>query len=155
MQEKMSLSSVLINLKPVKFDVTLSSEEWSIICSLQNEKQADVVLKNSGINKDLFLEYIKNMINIGIIKLEKKQSDVVKKNIPDVFWQELEQDLSKYIGPIAGTVIDDELENINTSKSNTSIDDLYILIDSLSQEINNQTDKVNFQKKMIQLIKTF
>jgi hypothetical protein len=66
----------------------------------------------------------------------------------------MEKELSRYIGPIATAVIDDELAAMEKTRENVTKDNLYSLVEKTATEIDSQSNRVNFQNTMLEMIKS-
>ncbi|MBF0203053.1 MAG: hypothetical protein HQK67_01805 [Desulfamplus sp.] len=70
-----------------------------------------------------------------------------------IFWEQLENELSRAIGPIASIVIDDAISEFNIPKDKFPGKFLYSLIEKVAAEIQSHAEKTQFQKAMLEVIK--
>ena len=101
-------------------------------------------------------------LNVVLKKLQAKKAIKIIQgpSLPLVeisvsFWERLEKELSRCIGPIAPLVLDDKIEEFNKSRDNFPFDMMYSLIEKLATEIKASESKQQFQKIMIGLIKQY
>ncbi|NCC24482.1 MAG: hypothetical protein EOM25_04655 [Deltaproteobacteria bacterium] len=156
MQEKIGLSSVRVRLMPTQKDVQLTSAEWNIVVASQNASSAEQVVLKLKMDPAAFVAASKKIGSMGLLKFEKiePQASVSQDNpVPEEFWNSLEAELSRHIGPIASAVIDDELDALKITPQTAGKNHLFILVENLSREIGSSTSKVDFQKKMTQFIR--
>ena len=69
------------------------------------------------------------------------------------FFEELEQVLVQYIGPVAPYILEDNLTELGEVRENFDAEKIPILIEALSQEITDDKKRVEFQKDMLNRIK--
>jgi len=69
------------------------------------------------------------------------------------FFIKVESVLVNYIGPVAPYVINDGLLELNEEKDKFLKENVPLLIESLSQEIIDDTKRVKFQQEMLKVIK--
>ena len=69
------------------------------------------------------------------------------------FFEQLEQVLIQYIGPVAPYIIEDSLTDLGETKENFDKEKIPVLIEALSQEITDDKKRVDFQKDMLGRIK--
>jgi hypothetical protein len=74
--------------------------------------------------------------------------------VTDKFFDELEQVLVQYIGPVAPYIIEDILTDLGEDKHNFEDDKIPLLIEALSREITDDKKRVAFQRDMLERIKT-
>ena len=72
----------------------------------------------------------------------------------DKFFDELEQVLVQYIGPVAPYIIEDVLTDLGEDKENFEHEKVPLLIETLSREITDDKKRVDFQKDMLERIRT-
>ncbi|MBF0303234.1 MAG: hypothetical protein HQK73_09350, partial [Desulfamplus sp.] len=85
--------------------------------------------------------------------LEAATASVVIPETPVIFWERLENELSKAIGPIASIVIDDAVTEFNIQRENFPAKFLYSLVEKVAAEIHSHAEKTQFQKAMLEVIK--
>ena len=69
------------------------------------------------------------------------------------FFQQLEQVLAKSIGPVASYIIEDVLLDLNQSREQFLKDNIPLLTESISMEIEDENKRVQFQEEMLEIIK--
>ena len=69
------------------------------------------------------------------------------------FFTKLESILVNYIGPVAPYVINDVLMELSEEQDKLLKENVPLLIESLSQEILDDTKRVKFQREMLEVIK--
>ena len=69
------------------------------------------------------------------------------------FFTKLESVLVNYIGPVAPYVINDVLMELSEEQDKLLKENVPLLIESLSQEILDDTKRVKFQQEMLEVIK--
>jgi leucyl-tRNA synthetase len=74
--------------------------------------------------------------------------------VTDKFFDELEQVLVQYIGPVAPYIIEEILTDLGEDKYNFEDEKIPLLIEALSREITDDKKRVEFQKDMLERIRT-
>ena len=143
-----------IELLPVKESITLTPTEWHVIAMFYKYPDLDELKTNFNVNADQLyavLEKLQAKKAIKIIQIQSQPSV----EIPAFFWERLEKELSKSIGPIASLILDDKIEEFNKSRDNFPHKMLYSLVEKLATEITSPDGKQQFQKTMLELIKQY
>jgi len=159
----------IIELIPSEEDsITLSSSEWSIIVVLNKYPDFNKLIAELKKNYNMTAEEIKALL----ISLQKRkilklfQTEVMDESpatlrenssatpgIPLIFWEKLENELSRAIGPIASIVIDDAVSEFNIPREKFPGKFLYSLVEKVAAEIHSYAEKTQFQKAMLEVIK--
>ncbi|MBF0573493.1 MAG: hypothetical protein HQK69_07010 [Desulfamplus sp.] len=149
--------------------VTLSSSEWAIIVMLTKYPDFNRLIAELKKNHNMTIEEIKallgNLQKRKILKLfqtevsedsaiiSPTQNAVSIPETPSIFWERLENELSRAIGPIASIVIDDSISEFNMPREKFPTKFLYSLVEKVAAEINSNAEKTQFQKAMLEVIK--
>lgn len=159
----------IIELIPAEGDnITLSSSEWSIIVMLNKYPDFNKLIAELKKTYNMTVEEIKALLvslqKRKILKLFQTEvteevADVVPEvasvvsGTPLIFWEKLENELSRAIGPIASIVIDDAVSEFNISREQFPGKFLYSLVEKVAAEIHSYAEKSQFQKAMLEVIK--
>lgn len=158
----------VIELIPTDGDsVTLSFSEWSIIVTLNKYPDFNKLIAELKKNYNMTSEDIKSLLvslqKKKILKLFQTEATEVSSvasetplatpQTPVVFWEKLETELSRAIGPIASIVIDDAVSEFNIQRENFPGKFLYSLVEKVAAEIHSYSEKAQFQKAMLEVIK--
>ncbi|MBF0234141.1 MAG: hypothetical protein HQK62_04980 [Desulfamplus sp.] len=162
----------IIELIPTSGDsVTLSSSEWSIIVMLNKYPDFNKLIAELKKNYNMTIDDIKaSLVNLQkrkILKLfqtevseessetghESTEKLSVTPETPALFWEKLENELSRAIGPIAAIVIDDAVSEFHITREKFPGKFLYSLVEKVAAEIHAHAEKTQFQKAMLEVIK--
>ncbi len=148
------MTKLSIELLPVKESITLTPSEWSVVAMFYKYPDLDELKARFNINADKLNVILKALKAKKAIKIIQSQSQSIVET-PSSFWERLEKELSKCIGPIAPLVLDDKIEELNRSRDNFPLEMLYSLVEKVATEINTPVGKQQFQKTMLGLIKQY
>ncbi len=147
----------VVILIPKDTAVSLRGKEWTIVALSQGFPTLHDLSKKVDMSLNEFTEALKLLKQKGIIKIGDRKSlepDSDQAPISPRFWNTLRTEFSTIIGPIASTIIDEELEYLRERHTNVTKKDLPDLIEKLSLEIDNRFQRIKFQKTMIEVLKT-
>ena len=149
--------------------VTLSSSEWVIIVMLTKYPDFNRLIAELKKNNNMTMEEIKGLlgnlqkrkvlklfqteVSEDIAAIPSPQTAVAMPETPSIFWERLENELSRAIGPIASIVIDDSVSEFNMAREKFPTKFLYSLVEKVAAEINSSVEKTQFQKAMLEVIK--
>ena len=149
-------NSVIIKINPNNppTESSLSSAEWQVITQVDGKKTLQNIIDSIAFENDQSLELFYNLYKKKIIEIvEEHQTS--EKIADQIFFKKLEEVLVKIIGPVAVYVINDVLWELNETREKFLIENIPLLIESISGEILDDKKRVNFQKEMLDLIKEY
>jgi len=149
-------NSVKIKINPNNppTESSLSSSEWQVITQVNGKKTLQNIIDDQKFDDDQSLEIFYKLY-------EKKLIEIVVENqnqsefADEKFFSKIEEVLVKIIGPVAVYVINDVLWELNETREKFLLDNIPLLIESISREILDDKKRVGFQKEMLDLIKEY
>lgn len=144
-----------IELLPAKESVSLNASEWNVIAMFHRYPDLSTIAQKFNIDEkqlEIVIDRLQAKKIVRIIEIKQEETSV---EIPSFFWEQLEKELSRSIGPIASLVIDDKLQEVNRKKANFPHKMLYSLVEKIAMEIGIESERNQFQKKMLELIKQY
>ena len=153
-----------ITLVPAERPVSLAPKEWMVIALTHRGLNLSQIVQMANIELGELIPIMKRLKNEGLIELikvgkaeeavEKKEKEKEKgKIVPPLFWKALRTELAAIIGPIAEAVIEDEIEELEESKESFPYHKAPILVEKISQEIEDPHERITFQKHMLEVLK--
>lgn len=151
------MSSYSIKLLPIQQAVTVTPAEWQIILLFAELGDFDKLVNTLRTTHNIELKTIEATLlglqKKGVIQLSKKQVEDAGAEIPALFWETINIELSKSIGPIASIVIDDSIDEFSYSRDSFPQKLLFSFVEKVSNEISSSAEKNQFQKTMLNFIK--
>lgn len=144
-----------IELLPTKEQVSLSVSEWNVIAMFHRYPDLESIAQKFNINEKQLDAVLDRLQAKKILKVIELKQDDVSVEVPAFFWESLEKELSRSIGPIALLVIDDKVKEFNRKKANFPHKMLYSLVEKVAMEITLESERALFQRKMLELIKQY
>ena len=133
-------------------EVNLKSTEWAIITQIDGEKTIQDIIDGLSLTEEESLPLFFNLLQHQLIEI-KDLKKPVQDYAPVEFFKKLEETLVKVIGPVASYIIDDVLWDLNETRDKFLKEKIPLLIESVSQEISDETKRFEFQQEMLGEIK--
>jgi hypothetical protein len=145
---------ILINPNNPPTETNLSSAEWQAIMKVDGKKTLQTIIDELNLPQDESLKILYNLHQKRLIEVivEREIDDEIA---GDEFFKKLEEILVKIIGPVAVYVINDVLWELNETREKFLVKNIPLLTESISREIHDENKRVNFQKEMLNLIKSY
>ncbi|TFH02970.1 MAG: hypothetical protein E4H13_00250 [Calditrichales bacterium] len=140
------------NNPPTASNLTLT--KWKVIMQVDGKKSLQQIIDELQLGEDESLSIFYELFEQEFIQIipQKMQEAVYAE--PD-FFVNLENILINIIGPVAVYVINDVMWELNQAKDKFLVNDIPSLTESISREISDESKRVQFQKEMLRLIKTY
>ena len=145
----------ILKLNPDKptSEIKLKSFEWQIILEIDGNKKVKEIVKLLNTDPGEVLNNIANLHQKGLI-LAEAQTEIENINyVNSDFFKMVEHTLVSFIGPVAPYVISDVVIELEVDKDRFDKANVPMLIESISQEIPDDTKRVRCQKEMLEYIK--
>jgi len=133
-------------------EVTLRSAEWAVITQVDGQKTVGEVAEVLAMDLDEALNLFNELYEKGLLELISTRK-VEEKFLPAEFFDILENELTRIIGPVAPYVIEDVLWAMEANKDQFAEDREAELIEAISEEIPDEHKKVLFQQSMLSKMK--
>lgn len=132
-------------------EVKLKSMEWAIVTQLNGEKTVAQIGEILSLNPDETHSMFTRLMEEGLLELV----NVPERNpfVPDEIFDEIEYQLTYFLGPVAGIIVDDTLTELKRNRKNMEKKQLAFLVELLTLEISSEEKRFEFQKRMLNKIK--
>jgi len=133
-------------------DATLRSAEWAIITQVDGQKSIDEIAKTLALSADEAINLFNGLFEKGLIELVSV-TKAEKKLVSQAFFKVLNDELIKIIGPVAPYLIEDTLWEMEIKIENCDVKKIPEIIEAISEEIQDEMKRVEFQKIMLNEMK--
>jgi hypothetical protein len=146
------------NIDPVKFkravkgvgEISLDGTTISVLMELDGRKDFASVAKALKMEAAVLRKIIHELYGKELITT----TGMVNQVIDEEFFSFLRRQLSKSVGPIAEILIEDEIEELGQDSAKIPSTQAAELVDLLARQIPREEKKMEFQKIMIEKIKS-
>ncbi len=128
--------------------ISLSAEQWNISALCNGTKTVSQIAE--ALNWDEFKtsKTIFQLVQLGLLERTEGQKSANKKPITNGFFLMVETELKKMIGPMAPFIISDKLSDLGETKDSLAQDEASSFVETLSEEISDDSMKKEFLKVM-------
>lgn len=129
-------------------DTTLRSAEWAVITQVDGQKSIGEIAKTLALSADEAINLFNGLFEKGLIEL-LSVSKAEKRLVPKGFFEVLNNELTKIIGPVAPYLVEDTLWEMEIKIEDCDIKKIPEIIEAISEEIPDEMKRVEFQKVML------
>ncbi|MDL1969758.1 MAG: DUF4388 domain-containing protein [Candidatus Desulfofervidaceae bacterium] len=144
----------VLSLIPVEKQVTLAPKEWMVVALSQKSLTLFEIAKRLKLELVEVIKIAKDLEKRELVELKVRETGKdIEKLTPPLFWKALKTKLATLMGPIAEAIIEDIVAEMEETKERFPYSKLPVLVDRLSQEIENNERRIAFQKEMLEILK--
>lgn len=133
-------------------DVTLRSAEWAVITQIDGHKSVRDISDLLSLDVDEAISIFNGLLQKELIEPRSVEETKVE-YVPAEFFNFLEQELTKIIGPVAPLILEDTFVEMDTDRNYYLPERIPELIEMISEEITDNQKKVQFQQIMLNHLK--
>ncbi len=132
-------------------EVTLRSTDWAVITQIDGHKTVGEIASVLALTMEEAIVHFTWLYEKGLLKYVS--SDLgAEKLLPPTVFEKLETELTQILGPVAPYVIDDVLWAMEVERGEFKLNKLAELVESISDEIEDENKRLVFQEKMLLLM---
>jgi predicted transcriptional regulator len=130
-------------------EVSLDADMIRLLIAIDETKSLYQIAEEVDMENATFKRTLSKLLQQGLI-------EPVKKDLPALderFIETLRINLSKIIGPMAEILIEDVMDEMDLNPSAIPVQQAAELINNLSLEVPDETNRIQFKKAMIAILK--
>ncbi len=133
--------------------VTLQPLDWQMIVRLGEPKSAAELVGSMGRDEFTVLRSLKGLVTAGLIEVEAEARPTARPIAPAAFFTTLRQAAAAALGPFATVIVEEEVAAMGATFEAFPKDQISALVERISGEIEDDTRRVQFQQRMVQVIR--
>jgi hypothetical protein len=126
----------------------INAEQWNVLALCNGSRTILEIAESLSWDEFKTSKIIFELVQLALLEKAEDQKPVKKKPVFGNFFQTVETELKKVIGPIAPLIIDDKLSDLGERKDSLGQDQAFSFIEALSEEISNDSKKKEFLRVM-------
>src|SRR5512139_1975212 len=135
-----------ISLQKSGEDKNLTADQWNVLALSNGLRTVAEVMKLLDWDEFKILKTIHQLVQSGLLEKSDTEKVPKKKLVRENFFQVLELELKRVMGPVAPFVIDDKLTEFRETRESLSQDQALSFLESLSEDIPNPQKRKEFIK---------
>lgn len=133
-------------------EVTLRSADWAVVTQVDGHKTVGDIASALAFSIEEAITRFTWLYDKGLLKYMATTSTETEL-LPESFFETLQTELTKIIGPVAPLVIEEVLWGMDAKRNSFSADATAALIESVTEEIPDDNKKLLFQQNMLAILK--
>lgn len=131
---------------------TITPEQWNVIAMANGAKTITEIAKSLEWDEYKVLRIVYQLVQVGLLERIEDRDSKKKKKVGDQFFNILDMELRRIMGPVAPFIIDDKLMEFGENKETFPEERCLLFIEALSEEIPNPVKRNEFLKVTMKLL---
>jgi hypothetical protein len=133
-------------------DKNIKGDEWNVLAMTNGSRTVLEVAKALGWDEFKTSKVMFQLIETGLLEKGEDRGAPSKKFLERSFFQRVENELKKVIGPVAPFIIDDHLAELGGARDSFPQDQALPLVEALSEDIPNDQKKKEFKRTVMEFL---
>ncbi len=125
----------------------LHALEWAVVTQIDGKKNVSQIKDILSLTEEEIKKIFQKLLEENLIEVVGKPEnmDYISTNLID----DIQQDLTYFMGPVAEIVLEETIGDLNASRSNFPKEKLSLLIEILSNQISNPKKRYEFLERSL------
>lgn len=134
-------------------DVVLKDGEWNLLIHLNGMKTVGEIARELGLNGIETAKKLYRLLTAGLIEVAAAPVRPPKRIVGRTFFNTVQQELTLVLGPMAPVLIEEQVADMDETISAFPRERAAELVEGISMEISDEQKRVDFQKRMLEILK--
>ena len=130
-------------------DKNVKGDQWNVLALTNGSRTISEIARSLGWDEFKTSKAIYRLIQAGFVERTEERRFSNRKAIGENFFQMLEHELKKVMGPVAPFIIDDKLTDFGESKESLPLDQALSFVEAVREEIPNEQRREEFKREMM------
>jgi hypothetical protein len=142
-----------LSAKKSPAEVKLKSKEWTVLTQINGSRTVMEIADVLRLDEFEATKILYDLYTTGLLEISSIAEAPAKEVVSEEFFNTLESELTKILGPVASIIIEDHISSSGETKEAFAKDKIAPLVESLSAEISDMTKRLAFQQVMLNELK--
>ena len=134
-------------------EVRLKHDAWSVLSQIDGKKTVGDISDELKIGEHDTSRILYKLFSSGLIEAALEPQRKEKKITSEAFFTFVEEKLTAIIGPVASVILEEEIMDMGEERANFPVDKVALLVEKLSRDISDDTQRIEFQKTALDALK--
>jgi DNA-binding MarR family transcriptional regulator len=135
-------------------ETTVSADQWNVLALCNGIRSVGEIGKTLNWDEYKTLRTLHQLIRGGLLERVEGAKLLKRRLVGESFFQKTEDELKRMMGPVAPFLIDDKLMEFGETKESLTHDQALSFIESLSEEIPQDSKRKDFVRMMKDFLST-
>jgi hypothetical protein len=136
-------------------EVRLKHDSWAVLSQIDGKKTVGNISDELRMSEYDTARILYQLFTSGLIEVAVEPQRKGRKIASVGFFSFVEQKLTEIIGPVAPVILEEEIGDMGEDKSNFPVEKVSLLVEKLSKDITDDTQRIAFQKMALDALKGY
>jgi hypothetical protein len=136
-------------------EVRLKHDAWSVLSQIDGKKTVGDISDELKIGEHDTARILYKLFSSGLIEVAVEPQRKEKRITNAGFFTFVEERLTAIIGPVASVILEEEIMDMGEEKGSFPVEKVSILVEKLSKDIADDTQRIAFQKTALDALKGY
>jgi hypothetical protein len=142
-----------LSTQSVPGEIQLSPEAWRVVAQINGARTLTEIADNLNTDSLAIARTAEGLYRLGLFEAGDQSEPPARATVNGVFFNNIEAEFVKMIGPFGQVLIEDELTKLGESRQNFPRDKVAALVEGVSNHITDEQRRLNFQRIMLEAIR--
>jgi hypothetical protein len=134
-------------------EVKLKHDSWSVLSQIDGKKTVAHISNELKMGEYETARNLYSLFSSGLIEVATAPQRKAKRVVDGGFFELVEKELAEIIGPVAPVILEEEIKDMGEEKSSFPVERVSLLVEKVSREITDDTQRVSFQKTTLSALR--
>jgi hypothetical protein len=134
-------------------DANLLHLEWAVVSQLDGQKTVGQIAENLALSRNEIEEIFRKLTSQNLVVLVNRSSG--DSLVSPEFFKILSHEMTLLLGPVSGIIIEDVMEMMRMNRENFEVQNLPVLIELLTNQIDDPVKQIEFQKSIYDQVRIY
>jgi hypothetical protein len=133
--------------------IRISNEMWRVIAQINGARTIDEIATNLKAESSMVQKAAEDLYRLGLVQEGTETDEPARPTVDSSFFEQIESEFVKIIGPFGPILIDDELSKLGVTRQSFPRDKVAELVERLSGHVTDEARRLRFQQVMLEAIR--
>ncbi len=133
--------------------IQLSPETWRVIAQINGARTIGEIAANLKTDSTVVQKAAEDLYRLGLVREGKESDEPVRTTVDSAFFDHIEKEFVKMIGPFGPVLIDDEVVKLSATRESFPREKIAELVERLSAHITEDERRLRFQQVMLEAMR--
>ena len=133
-------------------EIQLLPDAWRVVVQINGARTISEIAASLNADTSVVAKTADDLYRLGLLGVGDASDTPARATVNGVFFDSIEAEFIKKIGPFGSILIEDEVVNLGESRQNFPRDKVAELVERVSAHITDEPRRIDFQRIMLEAI---
>jgi len=133
--------------------INLDPDEWKVLAQVNGVRTIIDIADSLGWEEFEAANVLAGLVKTGLLEIVEESKSLPVTAIDNEFFDRLNDEFIEVIGPMGPVIVDEKISTLNETRESFPRNKVADLVEQISTEIEDEEQRMNFQKIMLDLLR--